>query len=368
MNSVLLSIIKKEFRHILRDAQTLTIIMLMPVVMLFLYGYAITLEMKQIETIIVDEAKTTESRELVEQILATDFYKVTAVDVNVNNIESLFKERKARCALVIPYNFSNELARKGGVKIQLLIDASDPNAANYVNNYFNLLNMNFNIKQNNGIPFPFSIKPLMLYNPDLKSYYFFVPGLIAVILLLISALLTSIAIVREKESGTLEQILVSPVNPMQIIVGKVIPYTCIGFMNSIVILLIGRFWFGVPINGSILLLGATLLLYITTGLSFGLLVSTIAKTQQVAMLGALIATILPAFMLSGFIFPIDSMPLVLQYICKIIPATYFLEIIRGIMLKGVGISDLLFQISYLVLLTIFLLGVSVKKFSTNLEG
>ncbi|MBN2424911.1 MAG: ABC transporter permease [Calditrichaceae bacterium] len=368
MNLILLSIIKKEFHHILRDPQTLTIIIFMPVMMLFLFGYAITLEMKQIETAIIDEAKSNESRAFIEQLMATDFFRITSADVKSNQIETIFKERKARCALIIPYDFSSALQRNKKVKIQLLVDASDPNAANFINNYVNQLNLKFNLKNNADVFIPFSFEPVMLYNPDLKSYYFFVPGLIAVILLLISALLTSIAIVREKERGTMEQILVSPVSPIQIIIGKTLPYTALGFLDSIIILLFGCLWFGVPLNGPVLLLGFSLILYIITGLSFGLLVSTISKTQQVAMLAALLATILPTIMLSGFIFPVASMPLIFQYLSLIVPATHFLEIIRGIMLKGIGLKELYIQLGYLFILTAFLIALSIKKFSRNLEG
>ena len=367
MNQILLSIVKKEFWHILRDPQTLIIILVMPLFMLFLFGYAITLEMKNINTVIIDHSKTPQSRQLIEKIISTDFFNLTDVDVPEYQIEEIFFQRKARCILVIPADFASGLQSDMRTKIQLIIDASDPNAANFINNYFMQLSMLYNYKNNPQLAMPFSVEPRLFYNPDLKSEYFFVPGLIAVIILLISALLTSIAIVREKEIGTMEQILVSPVHPIQIIIGKVIPYTLLGFIDSILVLSVGHFWFGVPVIGSIVLLMFALIVYILTGLSFGLMISTITNSQQLAMMAALLSTILPTIMLSGFIFPIKSMPVIFQYISKVVPATHFLEIIRGIMLKGNTLFDLKIQLGYLIGLAGLLILVSVRKFSTKLE-
>jgi len=367
MNKILLSIITKEFWHILRDPQTLTIIILMPVIMLFLFGYAITLEMQEIETAIVDQSRSPQSRDLIERIISTDFFKVVETDLAYNEMEQMFFKRQARCIVIIPEQFSKDLERKTETSIQLLIDASDPNAANYINNYFMRISSSFNLENLSNNMIPMTLEPQLLYNPDLKSSYFFVPGLIAIILLLICALLTSIAIVREKEVGTMEQILVSPVHPAQIIIGKVIPYTILGFIDSLLILFIANNWFNVPVHGSLFFLSVTLILYIITGLSFGIFVSTIAQSQRTAMMAVLVLTILPTIMMSGFIFPVPSMPLLFQYISKIIPATHFLEIIRGIMLKGVGITELYTQILYLFAISAVLVIVSLKKFNTNLE-
>lgn len=367
MNSIIISILKKEFRHIFRDPQTLMIVLVMPVIMLFLYGFAITLEMKEIEIAIVDQSKTPQSRQYINLITSTDFFDVSDMNVAESDYEQVLKERKARCILVIPENFVRSLNKNIYTDIQLIVDASDPNAANFIQNYLNRINQQFNFSLNLAVTQSFVLEPRVFYNPDFKSYYFFVPGLIALIILLISALLTSIAIVREKENGTMEQILVSPVHPFQIIVGKVIPYTLLGFIDSLIILVIGHYMFSVPIRGSSLLLAFTLILYILTGLSFGLLISTVAKTQKVAMLATLLATILPTIMLSGFIFPVNSMPEIFQYASLTIPATHFLVIIRGILLKGNTFSILSVQIGYLFLITVFLIAVSIKKFNTTME-
>jgi ABC-2 type transport system permease protein len=367
MNAILGAIISKEFRHIFRDPQTLIIIMIMPVIMLFLFGYAITLEMRDIKTAIVDHSRTPQSRAFIEKVVSSGFFKVSAFDVPETAFEDIFFRRSARCIITIPPDFARSLQSKTNTSVQLLIDASDPNAANFIQKYMMQIAAQFNFENNPDLAMPFTIEPRLFYNPDLKSEYFFVPGLIAVIILLISALLTSIAIVREKEVGTMEQILVSPVHPYQIIFGKVIPYTILGFADSIFVLIVGHFWFGVPIHGSILFLLAALIIYIFTGLSFGLIISTITDSQQVAMMAALLATILPTIMLSGFIFPIPSMPLIFQYVSKIIPATHFLEIIRGIMLKGSGLKELLTQVAYLMLIAVVFISISLKKFSTKLE-
>lgn len=366
-NRIFLSIVGKEFRHIMRDPQTLAIIIAMPVLMLLLYGYAITLEMRQITIALVDHSRSPESRALLERIHASDFFEVTAVDVQETQFEKLFQERRAHCILVVPHDFARSLVRSTETAVQLLIDASDPNAANYIKKYLMQIAAGYNAARNPSLTTPLSLEPRLLYNPDLRSEYFFVPGLIAVIILLISALLTSIAIVREKELGTMEQILVSPAHPLQIILGKVVPFVALGFLDSVLVLLVGHLWFGVPIRGSVAFLGAVLILYIFTGLSFGLLISTVANTQRLAMMATLLATILPTIMLSGFIFPIPSMPVVIQYVSRIVPATHFLRVIRGIMLKGSGVHDLAAPIAYLLVLSIVLISISIRKFSTRLE-
>ncbi|HUV37330.1 MAG TPA: ABC transporter permease [Patescibacteria group bacterium] len=364
---IFLSIVKKEFLHVVRDWQTLVIIIVMPVLMLLLFGYAITLEMRQITIALVDHSRSPESRAFLERIRASDFFEVAAVNVPEAQFERLFQERRSRCILVIPHDFARSLEQDAETDIQLLIDASDPNAANYIQKYLMQVSTGYDAARNPSFTMPLRLEPRLLYNPDLRSEYFFVPGLIAVIILLISALLTSIAIVREKEVGTMEQILVSPAHPVQIILGKVVPFIVLGFVDSVLILVIGHFWFGVPIHGSVVFLGLSLILYIFTGLSFGLLISTVANTQRLAMMATLLATILPTIMLSGFIFPIPSMPVVFQYVSRIVPATHFLRIIRGIMLKGSGVRDLVTPITYLLVLSIVLITVSVRKFNTRLE-
>jgi len=367
MNRILLSIFRKEITHILRDPQSLVMVLLMPLLMLFLYGYAITLDMKGIDTAIIDESRTPESRALARRLSTTNFFRIRARDLPLGGIEDLFKSRTARCVLVIPSDYAIRLMARGGAEVELIIDASDPNAAEFVDNYFGQVVAGQNASLAGGGRLLFSVSPRVFYNPDMRSADFFVPGLIAVILILISTLLTSIAIVREKESGTMEQILVSPIRPGQMILGKVLPYTAIGFVAGVLILTVGSLWFHVPIKGSLLLVLAMMLIYTISGISLGILVSTIAKTQAVAMLAAVTLTILPIIMMSGFIFPVSSMPKVFQWVSAAIPATYFLQIIRGIVLKGSTVLDLYRQAGILVGMDLLLIAASVRSFRARLE-
>ncbi len=367
MPRILLSIFRKEFIHIWRDPQTLIIMFLMPVLMLFLFGYAIDMEMKEIPTAVIDHSRSAESRLFTEQLASNGFYKIKNDPDLETDPDLVFRKRTVRCIVIIPENYARDLVVQGQGKIQLLVDASDPNAANFINNYLSRVAVSQNMRLSKNMIRVFSLEPRLMYNPDMKSAYFFVPGLIAVILLLISALLTSITIVREKERGSMEQILVSPVRPIHILVGKVLPYSIIGYLAGLMILLIGMFWFHVPLRGSFAAINLMMLIYILTGLSFGLLVSTIARTQQVAMMAALIITILPTIMLSGFMFPIRSMPEILQYAARIIPATYFLEILRSIMLKGTPLSGLWPQVWPLLLITSLLLTAAIRKFNLKLN-
>jgi len=367
------SIFRKEIIHIFRDVQSLFMVLTMPILMLLLYGYAITLDMKGIDTAIIDQSHSPESRALVEHISSTDFFRITARDVPADSVGELFKSRTVRCVLVIPQDYARSLASGAGPELQLLVDASDPNAANFINNYVGQMVQGENARiaaasgQSGGPPALFTVSPRIFYNPDMRSADFFVPGLIGLILILISSLLTSIAIVREKETGTMEQLLVSPIKPLQLILGKVLPYTMLGFIDGLLILVIGSLWFNVPIEGSLVLVLVMMLIYVVTGISLGILVSTLAKTQAVAMLVAVMLTILPTVMMSGFIFPISSMPKLLQYVAAIVPATYFLEIIRGIVLKGNSIANLYQPAGVLLGMDILLITLATRLFRVRLE-
>jgi len=367
-HSRLLSIARKEFLHIIRDPRTLMIIFIMPVIQLVMFGYALNMEIQRVDLAVVDYDRTLHSRRLVEQFQGSKFFHVFGYEGPLSEAEKLFLTRKARVILAIPADFGKTWQRSVSAPVQILVDASDPNAATIIRNYCNQVIQLFNQRYGGQIPLPFEVRSAIWFNPDMKSTYFFVPGILALLLVMISALLTSITISREKELGTMEQILVSPVRPYEIILGKVIPYVFLAFMDGALILLIGTFLFEVPFIGSLPLLALLTTLYIITALSLGLMISTIARTQQVAMMIAVIATLLPTVMLSGFIFPIASMPELLQWLSYIIPAKYYLVIVRGIMLKGNTISQLLNQIFFLGAMSLILLTVSWRKFSVNLEG
>lgn len=367
MTSQIKSVMKKEFLHILNDVQTLFIIIVMPLIMIFLYGNAITLDMRNITTIIRDHSQSPQSRTLVRNITSSGFFKITAQSYEQLDVDTIFRRRLARCLMVIPQDFSIGLATRPLTPVQLVLDASDPNAGKFIYNYMSMIVSQYNADLSEmNKPF-ISLTPRFLYNPDQRSSSFFVPGLISIILLMVSAMLTSIAIVREKERGSMEQILVSPITPIQLIIGKIFPYILLGLLDGVMILIAGIYAFKVPMEGSVSLLILMMLLYIFTGLSMGLLISTIARTQQVAMLMSLMISMLPTLLLSGFMFPVESMPMIFQWLSRIVPATHFIQIIRGVMLKGVGVAELVHQISYLALLSTFLIVVSVKKFKTDLE-
>lgn len=366
MNSRILPIIKKEFIHISRDFRTLFIVIAMPVLMLFLYGFALNLEIQNVNVIVLDYDKTPESRDLIREFQGSRYFTVYHYSGPESRLERFFYERDARMIMIIPFDFSKELERQPREEVQILIDASDSNAAQAIRNYVNVIFQSFSAER--GTRPAFNVEPTIWYNPTMKSAYFFVPGLVALILIMISALLTSIAIVREKETGTMEQILVSPVRPIEIIVGKVVPYIFLAFVDLMIILAIARVVYQVPFVGSLALLIFSSLIFIFAALSLGLMISTRAETQQVAMMMALTATLLPTVMLSGFIFPIASLPKALQIISYLVPARYFLVVIRGIMLKGNTFLQLYPQIFILAAIGFILLIVSTKNFKTRLES
>lgn len=364
MSKRIIPIIRKEFIHIRRDFRTLVIIFVMPVFMLFMFGYAINMELQSIDLAVVDYSHMPASRNLIRHFLGSKYFSAIPFEGNTREIGRLFYRQDAHVTLIFPSDFSEAATLKRPNKVQVLIDASDSNTAQLISNYIDAVILSYNASQ--GISQPFEISITTLYNPALKSAYFFVPGLVALILMMISALLTSIAIAREKETGTMEQILVSPIRPAEIIIGKVVPYIVMAFADGLLILAVAHFWFEVPIRGSLLLMFGGAFLYIFVALSLGLLISTRAKTQQVAMMMALFASLLPTLMLSGFIFPINSMPVPLQYISKIIPATWFLRIIRGLMLKGNTIEHIGIALLILAIMGLLLTLVSTKRFKMTL--
>ena len=405
---------KKELLHIVKDPRTLLIVFLLPLIQLVLFGYSFEMEVDEIALAVIDHDNTTMSRELIELFKGSDLFMVAPYEGSPGDAEIIFKKREADALLVVPRSFETRLIRGTGADVQVLIDASDPNTAVLMRNYFGQVIAGFGasprartvgaagtfegadgmgagnapasaavsadevlvdatvegappVSASTGAAPPFEIRASILYNPDLKSSYFFVPGIVAMIMVMICALLTSITVAREKETGTMEQILVSPIRPREIIAGKVLPYIFLAFIDGAFILLVGIFLFGVPFRGSVLLMTALSTLYVLTALSLGLMISTRARTQQVAIMFALVATMLPTFLLSGLIFPIESMPRTLQYFSYIVPAKYFLLIIRGIMLKGSDLSHLWEPMLSLAVMTAVLLAVSIKRFSTTLE-
>jgi len=271
--------------------------------------------------------------------------------------------------LIFEKDFSKNLTKESNTTIQIITDATDPNTANTISNYTNSILQKYQQEINKNIKIPYQIVPKtrMVYNPELKSVFMFVPGVMTIILMLVSAMMTSISITREKELGTMEILLVSPLKPFQVIVGKVIPYVFLSITNAIVIVLLSIFIFKMPVQGSLFLLGIESVLFIITALSLGILISTISATQQTAMMISLMGLMLPTILLSGFIFPIASMPLPLQVISNIIPAKWFVIILKGIMLKGVGLTFIWKETLILVVMALFFIALSIKKYKIRLE-
>jgi ABC-2 type transport system permease protein len=361
------AISRKEFLHIIHDPRSLIILFVLPVLQLIMFGYALNMEIQNINLAIIDRSKSTVSREIIDTFRGSRYFSVFEYDDPISQMDELFFDRKAHAILIIDQDFQKNFVRQQQVPVQILIDAADPNAATMIRQYCNGVIMHFNEINNTRLPVLFDIESRIWYNPDLKSDYFFIPGLVALILVMISALLTSITVTREKEMGTMEQILVSPIRPVEIVLGKVLPYTALAFFDGLLILILGMTLFDIPFIGSYLLLLLLSVLYIITALSLGLMISTAVSTQQVAMMAAVAATLLPTLMLSGFIFPLNAMPDLLQYLSYIVPAKYYLVIIRGIMLKGNTLFQLAGQTGFLLLLSFILLINAVRKFSLNLE-
>ncbi|MEH0154560.1 ABC transporter permease [Limibacter armeniacum] len=361
--------VKKEIYHILRDRRTLLILFGMPLAQVLIFGYAVTNEFKDAAIDVLDHAKDDASRELIYHLQSSGNFSLHKMLHSEAELEDSFKEGTSKLVMVIPEDFSSDLYGSKDVTIQLLADGSDPNNANTLVQYATVMINSF-VKDKLHLgsnPYQINVASRMLYNPQLVSAYNFVPGTIAIILLIISAMLTSLTIAREKELGTMEILLVSPLPPLLIILGKVTPYAFLSFVDAVLVLIVGYFVFEVPVVGSLFLLLLICLLYVVTALSLGTLISTVSKTQQDAMMRSLIGLMMPSMILSGFIFPLTSMPKLLFYLGHIIPATYFIEILKGVMLRGVGLHFIITEVCVLIGMTLFLLMLTWKNFKTRLE-
>ncbi len=362
----ILVVTHKEIRHILRDPQTLAIILIMPVMMMFLYGYALNSDVKDLRILVEDGDQSPASRSLIARLDATTFLAVDGTEAAIPDPREAFKQSRVRAILRIPAGYGRDLHRQGGAHLQMLIDGSDPNVGTILRNSSEGLLQNAVMRDLKiEPPSIIDLRSTVRYNPEQRSAYFFVPGLMAVILLMISALLTSIAITREKENGTLVQMLISPVRPREILIGKLLPYVLLAGLAALLILIVGRVIFGVSVHGSPAVLALGSLVYILAGLSIGLLISTLAKRQHHAMIFALSTTLMPTVILSGFIFPVASMPLPLRVMSNILPGTWFLLLVRGVILKGVGLEVVWPSMVVLLGETLVLTGIALAKFKVK---
>ncbi|HEX7502520.1 MAG TPA: ABC transporter permease [Acidobacteriota bacterium] len=362
------AIIVKEFFHILRDPRSLTMVFITPLVMIFILGYSVSYDLNRIDTAVIDLSQGRLSRQLVQAFAANRIFAVRTRGgaanraLSLGEAEEMLRRQQIKEIIVIPADLSRRLAARGQAEIGLVIDGSDTNIANLVYQYDERILLEFNSGLL-GAERLLKLDTKIYFNPEARSQFFFIPGLVAVILLMISAMLTSLSISRERETGSIALLFISPLHSREIIVGKTVPYILVALLDGMVILLFARFWFGIPLRGSLLVLLIFALLYIVSGLALGILISTAAPTQRVAMLATLLSTMLPSFLLSGFIFPLDSLSPVLRAISYFIPATYFLRIIRGVILKGAELKHFLFEGGMLIALSLILLAAATRKFN-----
>jgi ABC-2 type transport system permease protein len=357
-------IARKEIYHILRDPRSLAIVFAMPVLMTFLYGFAVDLDIENVVIGIVDLDHSAESRDLTDDFYRSTYFSPPRDGTDLMDMEGTLLRREAAGVLLIEHGFGDAITNGREFSLGLLVDGSDNLLAAAVQAYSQGVLAQFLTGRMppGAAPHGIVLSQDVLFNPDLESSYFFVPGIVAVILIMISALLTSVTIAREKESGTMEQLLVAPVRVSQIVIGKILPYILIAFLDGMLVLVFARIVFGVPFEGSVLLLMLFTILYVSVSLSIGILISSRVSTQQVAMMFALVITMLPSIMLSGFIFSVRIMPLPLRIISHVIPARYFITAIRGILLKGSGIVALAAPAAALAALAVILMAIATKKF------
>ena len=347
------SFVIKETKHILRDKRTMLMLFGMPIVMMLLFGFAVTNDVRNVRIIVVMSNADNATQQVADRLAASEYFTLTKVVATPNEAEKAIRDQKADMAIVFSQDFAS---RKSGY--QLIVDGADPNMAQQWTIYANAVINNTETK---------AVNTKLLYNPQMKSTYNFVPAIMGTLLMLVCAMMTSISIVREKEKGTMEVLLVSPTKPLMIIVAKLVPYLVLAFTILSIILLMSSFVLGVPIKGSLFWIYVVSTIYILLALSLGILVSTIAETQLVALLISAMLLMMPVIMLSGMMFPIESMPKILQYISAIIPTRYYISAMRKLMIMGVGIEEVYFEVSVLISMLIALMSLALAKFNKRLE-
>jgi ABC-2 type transport system permease protein len=362
-------IIIKEFRQIRRDPTSLGMLLVLPAALIVLVGYALNFDVRHIPLVVFDQSRTTESRALLEKFRHTEYFDYRFEAFSYAEIDKLFLEGKAKAAVVVPADFARGLLAGRETHVQILVDGSDANSAGQavsnagrmVADHSQRLIAEVFYQKGGDLYLPIDFRPRVWYNPDLRSSQFLIPGLIGFILVLTAVVSTSMTVVREKERGTMEQIMVSPVRPIELILGKTVPYLLISLITATAILLLGYVLFHVEVKGSLLLLYMAIVIIILGALGQGLLISTITDSQQVAFMVSVFSSLLPAFLLSGFVFPISNMPIVLQVLSNLAVNKFFLIVVRGVMLKGVGFSAVWEQFVYMSLFAVVMLTISINR-------
>ena len=363
-----LGFVRKEFFHIFRDTRTMLILFGLPVAQIIIFGYVVTNDLKDIRVAVVDLSRDEVTDAITDKIFSSGYFILDGYYTGPVDVEAIFRQGNVKEVILFEEGFARKLQRGEGADVQLLADASDANTANLVVNYTSGIIRTYlsDIASGAQVTPTLVTESRMEFNQSLKGVFMFVPGTMALILMLVSAMMTSISIAREKELGTMETLLASPLRPLQIILGKVTPYVALSFINAITILLLGYFVFGVPVKGSIVLLLAECILFIMLALSLGIFISTISTSQQMAMFISMFALMLPTLLLSGFIFPIENMPVILQWLSYIMPPRWFIVIIKNIMLKGTGMEFIWKETLVLAAMMVFFIFLSLKKFKIRL--
>ena len=375
MSSRLMSIIRKEFIQIFRDPRTLVLIILMPIMQLFLLGYAATTDVKNISLAVWDQSQSPQSRALLDAFRAANYFSIDYSVYSDQEYKDLIESGRIRAALIIPPDYEVRLL-EGKAQVSLVLDGSDATVGGTALSTAKLIGQSYATKvlteqaaltgRSSSFTPPLEVRTQVWYNPDLIAAYFNVPGVIGMILYFITALLTASSIVRERERGTIEQLIVTPIRSWELVVGKILPYSILAFIDTLEILVIGHWWFKVPIKGDLGLIFALSGLFLISSLGLGLFASTVANTQQEAFITVMV-TMLPSLFLSGFFFPIEAMPKFLQYVSTIVPLRYYLIIIRALMLKGVGISALQNEVIALTIFAVVIMGIAALRFRKRLD-
>jgi ABC-2 type transport system permease protein len=360
--------VRKEFYHVFRDPKSLLLLFGMPIAQIILFGFALTNEIKNSKIVLVNYAQDEASLQIINKIEASANFEVAREILSHREIEDAFKSGTIKLAVVFPNNFEKELNHSGKAQIQLIADASDPNTATTLSNFAQAIIKDYqnSLVPARGINPNITTEVRMIYNPELKGVYNFVPGVMALVLLLVGVLMTSVSIVREKEMGTMEVLLVSPFNPLLVIVSKAVPYFFLSIINLTIILVLSSTLMEMPINGSLFLLYFASSILILTALALGLLISNSTNSQQAAMLITLMAMLMPTLLFTGFLFPLENMPMPLQIIANILPSKWYYIIVKSVMIKGLGWASVWKEILILMGMTAFLLVLSVKKFKIRL--
>jgi ABC-2 type transport system permease protein len=363
------AIIQKEFRQIRRDARTLYLIFFLPVFLLMLFGYALSLDVRNIKIAIHNQDNSAETRDFINMLKSSGYFNIVGYIYDEKEINKYLDEKLAQCVVMFPENFTEDLNSGKSAKIQFLVDGVDGNTATVIMNYMNSatgfytqrIAAEYLARYGLKAFIPINPQPVFWYNPDLNTTKFLIPGLFSMILIITAVILTCLSIVKEKELGSMEQLKVSPLGSLELIVGKTIPYTLVALMVAAFTLFISHLAFGIEVKGSYLLLFVSTLIFLVAALSIGIFISTVANSQQVAFQIASIATMLPTFVLSGFIFPIEGMPKVIQILTNVTPAKFYIIILRSIMLKGVGIEAIWKQIGSLIIFSSVFLGIATLR-------